>query len=142
MAKLRHVAVVVDDLEASARFYEKTFEMKRAHEVKNVAIYLSDGIMNLALLNYKTVNRPGADTADGRRGIHHLGFRVADLKESQAQIEAAGGTYCFDLGDPKGMNFERKFRDPEGHIFDISEKGWYGALDERIDAKVPEVAPA
>ncbi len=32
------------------------------------------------------------------------------------------------------MNFERKFTDPEGILFDISEKGWYGALDETMSA--------
>ncbi|HXQ52647.1 MAG TPA: VOC family protein [Stellaceae bacterium] len=138
MAKLRHVAVVVRDLETATRFYERIFDMKRAHEVKNTAIYLTDGVMNLALLNYDVVNRPGSKTADGRVGIHHLGFRVADMKATQAEIEANGGQYAFDLGDPNGMNFERKFLDPEGMIFDISEKGWYGALDEAIaQAKEP-----
>jgi catechol 2,3-dioxygenase-like lactoylglutathione lyase family enzyme len=139
MAKLRHVAVVVRDLEKATRFYEQIFDMKRAFEVKNTAIYLTDGTMNLALLNYDVVNRAGSKTADGRVGIHHLGFRVEDMKEVQAQIEALGGTYAFDLGDPNGMNFERKFLDPEGMIFDISEKGWYGALDESI-ADVPAKA--
>lgn len=132
MAKLRHVAVVVRDLEKATRFYEQIFDMKRAFEVKNTAIYLTDGTMNLALLNYDVVNRPGSKTADGRVGIHHLGFRVEDMKEAQAQIEAMGGTYAFDLGDPDGMNFERKFLDTEGMIFDISEKGWYGALGDTI----------
>ena len=140
MGKLRHVAVVVRDLEAATQFYEKIFDMKRAFEVKNTAVYLSDGVMNLALLNYDTVNRPGSKTADGRVGIHHLGFRVEDMKATQAQIEEAGGQYCFDLGDPDGMNFERKFRDPEGAIFDISEKGWYGALDEAA-APAPRKLP-
>ncbi len=135
MAKLRHVAVVVRDLEKATCFYEQIFEMKRAFEVKNTAVYLTDGTMNLALLNYDVVNRPGSKTADGRLGIHHLGFRVEDMQAAQAQIEAMGGSYAFDLGDPKGMNFERKFLDPEGMIFDISEKGWYGALDEAMAAK-------
>jgi catechol 2,3-dioxygenase-like lactoylglutathione lyase family enzyme len=139
MGKLRHVALVVQNLEESARFYETVFDMRRAFEVKGVAVYLTDGIMNLAVLNYQTVNRAGAPTADGVRGTHHFGFRVADLAASQAQIEALGGQYCFDLGDPEGMNFERKFRDPEGVIFDISEKGWYGALAEN-DALAPAAA--
>jgi catechol 2,3-dioxygenase-like lactoylglutathione lyase family enzyme len=130
MGKLRHVALVVQNLEESARFYEAAFEMRRAFEVEGVAIYLTDGIMNLAVLNYEKVNREGAPTADGVRGTHHFGFRVADLAASQERIEALGGKYCFDLGDPNGMNFERKFRDPEGIIFDISEKGWYGAFTE------------
>jgi catechol 2,3-dioxygenase-like lactoylglutathione lyase family enzyme len=139
MGKLRHVALVVQNLEESARFYETVFDMRRAFEVEGVAIYLTDGIMNLAVLNYQTVNRAGAPTADGVRGTHHFGFRVADLAASRERIEALGGQYCFDLGDPNGMNFERKFRDPEGIIFDISEKGWYGALSED-DALAPAVA--
>jgi lactoylglutathione lyase len=137
MGKLRHLAIVVKDLEASCRFYETCFDMKRAFTARNMAVYLTDGVMNLAVLAYDAVNRPGAATADGRLGIHHFGFRVDDLKESQARIEAAGGQYCFDFGDPKGMNFERKFTDPEGILFDISEKGWFGALDEATKSKEP-----
>ena len=140
MAKLRHLAIVVKDLEASVRFYEKCFDMKRAFSGGAHAVYLTDGVMNLALLSYASVNRPGSPTADGRLGIHHFGFRVDDMKETQALIEATGGQYSFDFGDPNGMNFERKFTDPEGILFDISEKGWYGALDEAARAKEPEPA--
>ena len=138
MGKLRHLAIVVKDLEASCRFYEKCFDMKRAFQAGNAAVYLTDGMMNLALLSYDSVNRPGSPTADGRLGIHHFGFLVDDLKESQALVEAAGAQYAFDFGDPKGMNFERKFHDPEGNLFDISEKGWFGALAEAAKAKEPE----
>jgi catechol 2,3-dioxygenase-like lactoylglutathione lyase family enzyme len=140
MGKLRHLAIVVKDLEASCRFYETCFDMKRAFTAGNMAVYLTDGVMNLAVLSYDTVNRPGAATADGRLGIHHFGFLVDDLKESQARIEASGGQYSFDFGDPKGMNFERKFTDPEGILFDISEKGWYGALGEAVKEKAKEPA--
>jgi catechol 2,3-dioxygenase-like lactoylglutathione lyase family enzyme len=141
MGKLRHVALVVQNLEESAKFYETVFDMKRAYEVKDVAVYLTDGVMNLAILNYAKTNREGAPTADGVKGTHHFGFRVSDLAESQEKIEALGGQYCFDLGDPKGMNFERKFRDPEGIIFDISEKGWYGALDETASPALEPATP-
>jgi catechol 2,3-dioxygenase-like lactoylglutathione lyase family enzyme len=140
MGKLRHLAIVVKDLEASSRFYEKIFDMKRAFVVQDRAIYLTDGVMNLALLNYTNTNRPGAQTADGRHGIHHFGFRVEDFKETEAALEAAGATYAFDLGDAKGMNYERKWKDPEGILFDISEKGWYGALDETLQEKEPALS--
>jgi len=141
MAKLRHLAIVVKDMEASARFYEKVFEMKRAFVVKDRAIYLTDGLMNLAVLAYANTNRPGAQTADGRHGIHHFGFRIADFKETEAALEAAGASYAFDLGDPTGLNYERKWRDPEGILFDVSEKGWYGALDETVAEKAQEKEP-
>ena len=53
MAKLRHLAIVVNDLEASACFYEKIFDMTRAYESAGRAIYLTDGVMNLALLEQR-----------------------------------------------------------------------------------------
>lgn len=129
MAKLRHLALVVRDLEATAKFYEENFEMKRVLGSK-AAIYLSDGLMNLAILSYDAVNKPGAQTADGRLGLHHFGFRVEDMKATQERLESSGARYCYDFGNPDSMNFERKFLDPEGTMFDISEKGWFGALDE------------
>jgi len=52
---------------------------------------------------------------------------VDDLAETQKRIEAAGGKFFFDLGnDAEKENFERKFKDPDGIIFDISKKGWQG----------------
>jgi catechol 2,3-dioxygenase-like lactoylglutathione lyase family enzyme len=126
MAKLRHLAIVVNDLDASAAFYEKLFEMKRAHEVAGRVVYLTDGTMNLALLssaNARSAGRP----AGAEHGVHHFGFCVDDFARIESELAAAGATYACDLGDPDGMNYERKWLDPEGILFDVSEKGWYGA---------------
>lgn len=126
MAKLRHLAVVVHDLEASAAFYERIFEMKRAYEVKDRAVYLTDGVVNLALLS--SANTSSARTAAGAvHGLSHFGFHVDDVAAIEQALAAAGATYSHDLGDPAGMNYERKWLDPEGILFDVSEKGWYGA---------------
>src|SRR5262249_57944244 len=57
-------------------------------------------------------------------GIHHFGFQCDDLEAQQKKIEAAGGKFFFDLGDPDDDDFERKFKDPNGIIFDINWKGW------------------
>ncbi len=130
MGKLRHLAIIVKDLEASAQFYEKNLEMKRVKNVPNAAVYLSDGVMNLALLNYDLVNRPGSKTADGVVGLHHFGFKVDDLDGTGEKIKESGGVYCYEFGEPDSLNYERKFRDPEGNMFDISDKGWFGALNE------------
>ena len=32
MAKLRHIALIVSDVEASARFYEQAFDLKRVEQ--------------------------------------------------------------------------------------------------------------
>ena len=121
MAKLRHIAVAVNDLEKAAAFYEKVFGLERVgeeHLEMGSGIYLSDGVINLALLKYKNATASGA---------HHFGFQVDDLEATRKRIESAGGKFFFSLGDSKEQaNFEMKFKDPEGVVFDISEKGWVG----------------
>jgi catechol 2,3-dioxygenase-like lactoylglutathione lyase family enzyme len=130
MAQLRHFALVVRDLERSAKFYETVFDLKRVgHETLDFAsaIYLSDGTINLALLNYFGKRGSGLDDAKSFVGAHHFGFQIDDIAATQKRIEEAGGTFFFDLGDDQEKeNFERKFKDPDGIIFDISKKGWLG----------------
>jgi lactoylglutathione lyase len=129
-ARLRHFAVVVRDLERSAKFYEGVFGLKRVGQETldfAAAIYLSDGVINLALLNYFGKRGSGLDDSKNYVGAHHFGFQVDDLAETQKKIEAMGGKFFFDLGnDVEKENFERKFKDPDGVIFDISNKGWQG----------------
>ena len=55
MARLRHFAVCVRDLEKSAKFYHDVFDLKEVgRETIEIgsAIYMSDGVINLALLNF------------------------------------------------------------------------------------------
>lgn len=131
MARLRHFAIVVRDLDKSAQFYETVFELKRVGREDlefASAVYLSDGVINLALLNYRGERGSGLKDAKSFVGAHHFGFQVDDIAATQKRIEAAGGQFFFDLGeDQEKENFERKFKDPDGIIFDISRKGWLGA---------------
>jgi catechol 2,3-dioxygenase-like lactoylglutathione lyase family enzyme len=56
MAKLRHIALTVPDPEKAAKFYIEAFGLKRVGETDWAGasgVYLSDGVMNLALLRYK-----------------------------------------------------------------------------------------
>jgi predicted enzyme related to lactoylglutathione lyase len=90
---------------------------------------MSDGVINLALLNF--AGAAGSKASDlknpgGYVGAHHFGFQVDDLAETQRRIEANGGKFFFDLGEERHGNFERKFKDPDGVIFDISKHGWQG----------------
>jgi predicted enzyme related to lactoylglutathione lyase len=132
MARLRHFAVCVNDLDKAAEFYQSVFDLKRiGREDLEIgsAIYMSDGVINLALLNFK--GRRGSEASDlkdpsGFVGAHHFGFQVDDLADTQKRIEAHGGKFFFDLGDERHGNFERKFKDPDGVIFDISKDGWEG----------------
>jgi predicted enzyme related to lactoylglutathione lyase len=124
-ARIRHIALCVKDIKATADFYEKAFGLKRT-EIKEGKTawncYMSDGEVNLALLQYK--GEEGSGVPKGWTGIHHFGFQCDDLPAQQKQVEKAGGKFFYDLGDPHDEGFERKFKDPNGIVFDINWKGW------------------
>jgi catechol 2,3-dioxygenase-like lactoylglutathione lyase family enzyme len=132
MAKLRHIAITVPDPWKAAEFYMRVFGMKKVGETdwENAkGVYLSDGVINLALLNYKTEKAAGKR---GRKfvGVHHFGFWVDDVKASQKAIEAAGGKHWMGEPSDDGGFYEVKFHDPDGLVVDITENGWTGATKE------------
>ena len=66
MAKIRHIAVKVEDQEKTADFYKQTFGMTEAwrgpvRDDGKRAIYLTDGYINMAVLPAR----------GGREGIPH-----------------------------------------------------------------------
>lgn len=115
MAKLRHIAMAVDDIQKTATFYEQAFDMRRVRE-SDVAVMLSDGVVSLAIIDAnKNVN------AENRKGLHHFGFTVDEMESGAAQVEKAGAVYHGQIrnigGGPKS---ERKYRDPNGLPFDVA----------------------
>lgn len=124
-ARIRHIALCVKDIEATADFYEKAFGLKRTPIREGATAwncYMSDGEVNLALLQYKS--EVGSGVPKDFVGIHHFGFQCDDLPAQQKKVEAAGGEFFFDLGEPEDEGFERKFKDPNGIVFDLNWKGW------------------
>ena len=127
MAKLRHIAMQVPDLEKAAAFYERCFELKRVHSAESPvgnAIMLSDGIMNLTLLHFPG-GKGGQLNGPEWAGLHHFGFVVEDAEATRAEIEASGGKYFMRLPAYPGVDAEDKFKDPHGVVFDISEHDWH-----------------
>ncbi len=136
--KLRHIAISVPDPKKAAEFYINAFGMTKVAEVNAPAadgVYLTDGTINMALLRYKQDEWVGEGKTKDWFGVHHFGFWVDDVEESQKNIEAAGGKWF--MGEMAGDNifYELKFCDPNGNIFDVSHNGWGGA---RKDGPPPE----
>lgn len=140
MARLRHIALSVDDPWKTADFYEEAFEMKRVGETDSAlaqGVYVSDGVITVALLKYKTDEWAGYVKGEDERGkdyvgLHHLGFWVDDIAETEEKIEGAGGKYF--QGRPDGPEpttfYEMKFRDPNGVIIDVTHLGWSGSMKD------------
>ena len=125
MAKLRHIAVSVPDLETAARFYESVFDMKRMSE-NDIAINLSDGVMNMTILKFPTDEMAGDERGKDFVGLHHIGFIVEDADEAGSRVVENGGSFQGEAPGPAGRNAEFKFHDPNGIVFDISQHGWLG----------------
>ena len=128
MAKLRHIALSVSDPEAAACFFEQAFGMKRAGNAMR-GVYMTDGVMNVALLNFKDETVPGYAGLKDVRGVIHFGMWVDDLDAAEARVKAAGGTYLTGRKetDPN-VFYEVKYRMPDGIVFDLTESGWKGAV--------------
>jgi methylmalonyl-CoA/ethylmalonyl-CoA epimerase len=69
MAKMRHIALIVPDPEAAAKFFESAFDLKRAGNARR-GVYLSDGTINIALLKQE---------GNEKVGLYHFGMWVDDL---------------------------------------------------------------
>ena len=99
-------------------------------------MFLTDGHINLAILNWKT--EQDADVgANGPNysGIHHLGFQVEDLDEACAKLEKVQGQRLTQkegldraMGPRGPRNFEMKWAGPDGVVMDISHTGWDGTV--------------
>ena len=133
MAKLRHIAISVPDPEASAQFFEQAFGMWRAGNAQR-GIYMSDGVVNVALLDFKDEPVPGG-FPKGYAGIIHFGMWVDNLEADSAKIDAAGGTYLTGRKETNpNVYYEVKYKSPDNVVFDITESGWKGAVKDVVPA--------
>ena len=138
MEKLRHIALSVSDPEAAATFFEQAFGMTRAGRAMR-GWYMTDGVMNVALLNFKDEAVPGYEKLKDVRGVIHFGIWVDNLEEAEKKVIAAGGTYLTGRKetDPN-VFYEVKYRTPDGIVFDITESGWKGAVKEVAPLSEPK----
>ena len=129
-ARLRHIAISVADVAAAQKFFENAFGMTKAGDAGR-GVFMTDGTMNVALLDYKGGKIPDMNNDKPLIGTIHFGMWVDDLAEAEAQATAAGAVYL--RGRPTEAtksNYEVKFRDPTGILFDLSAGGWKGAVKE------------
>ena len=92
MAKLRHIALTVPDPEKAAKFYMEAFGLKRVGETDWAGasgVYLSDGVINIALLRYKSEEMAG-HRGRGFVGVHHFGFIVEDVAAARRRSRPRG----------------------------------------------------
>ena len=75
---------------------------------KRVRIYLSDGDLNLAILNFKSDAVAGVERGKQWSGIHHIGFEVESLEAIAEKLAAAGSVPRDDVNRALGVGHGRR----------------------------------
>ncbi|MBI3302796.1 MAG: VOC family protein [Deltaproteobacteria bacterium] len=134
MAKLKHVALCIKDARGTAAFFKKFFEMtvvEQADTAEYAYAFLTDGDMDLALLQFKTeelARKAGVESGRDYVGVHHIGFLVDDPRAMYRRLKEGGAEIPLPLGamTGPGVYFDFKVRDPNGILIDVGH-GWPGA---------------
>jgi len=127
--KLRHLAMSVEDPFATAEFYMKAFDLDKVGETDSPlarGVYLSDGTMNLAILAFKNDYWAGHG-GKKKFGLHHFGFEVDDIEDTEMEILGAGGENFASRpteGKVSTVLFEKKYYDPNGVMVETASAGW------------------
>lgn len=120
MARIRHLAILTEDVDKLVKFYTSMFGLKIVHGV-GTATYLSDGHINLAIIPIgpeREIEGPQL-----RPGINHFGFEVENVDTLREACNELNASAAIDKRPP---NREAEFRvlDPDGNPIDLSQHGW------------------
>jgi len=125
--RIRHVALSVEDPWETAEFYKAAVGLQEVMEIDGAlaeGVFLTDGVVNLAILHFKS-DEASQGTGVDYVGIHHIGFWVDDVVEQGKIVRNTGATWIMgDTNNPNG--YEVKHTDLNGIIFDIAAHGWAG----------------
>jgi catechol 2,3-dioxygenase-like lactoylglutathione lyase family enzyme len=149
MSKIKHIAIATQDADATAKFYIEVMGLTEVGKVNSpnaTGYYLSDGNVNLAILDFKNDQVTGAEYGVGYSGIHHIGFEVENLGEIAAKLQDAGSKPREEINQALGIgmdkarhsNVEVKYQAPDGVIIDVSETGWVGTRG--LEELAPKIA--
>ncbi len=127
MPKITHLSLKVADLETTSRFYETVFGFRHVNTLHrkgergaHVSRHLTDGTMDLTLMQYEHEDADEADFSGPAPCIHHFGIEVDDVDAFAAALTAAGGEILSAPG-----KLPVKFRAPGGPVAEIVPRGRY-----------------
>ncbi|NRA83858.1 MAG: VOC family protein [Gammaproteobacteria bacterium] len=133
---LSHVAMASSNPEKSRDFFVNVMGWSVAGVVasRNAnGFYVTDGHINLAILNFKNGPAAGKEFEQGYVGLHHLGFQCDDIENMVNGFISEGYQPRHDVNLAQGLgknpakdNAEYKMNGPENIMIDVSERGWVG----------------
>ena len=118
---LTHIAVVVADLQRTAKFYQTVFDMEIMYNEKDFLQLTTPGTNDILVFEKSNSSEIGKTA-----GIAHFGFRLRSAKDIQLiekKIREAGGKIK-DQGEFVPGSPYIFFLDPDGYEIEV----WYEVL--------------
>ena len=119
---IRHIAVLTENWDREAKFYQTIFGMKKITngmtdekgEYNKDRGHLSDGVIGLALLQ----RQPGS-----RSGLDHFGFAVESVQVVRDRIKQSYPDIYIHESQSHVPFAGLRGHDPDGNQYDLSQKG-------------------
>ncbi len=120
LTEIDHVAIAVRDLDAAVAWYEQTFGATVAHRERVESDGVEEALIKVAdsyiqLLTPTRADSPVAKYLDQKgEGLHHVGYRVADVSAVLASYQASGGRSIDAHARPGSRGTTVAFLHPKG----------------------------
>ena len=118
MARIEHVAVFANDLEAVRAFYQDAFGLRVVQDNSNAPVrgyFLADG----GGTSLEVIERPRGEPAVETRFACHVAFWVDDYGAAKADLERRGARFESET-EIRNDSFQTGFcRDPDGNRVQI-----------------------
>ena len=121
--KIDHLAIRVDDLEAAGEFYEGVLgftDVRQGHTRDHYSRHLTDGRIDVALVQYDRDAASRESEVGGGPCIHHFGVSVDDVDAWTDRITALG---CEIISKPGVVPV--KFIAPGGVVMEFAPSGHF-----------------
>ena len=127
LTEIDHVAIAVNDLEAAIEYYREAYGAEVAHREVVESEGVDEALIKVAesYIQLTTGTRP--DSAITKflekrgEGMHHIGYRVDDVREALAAAVAAGGRAIDTEPRPGSRGTTVAFIHPKGSFGTLIE---------------------
>jgi len=127
LTEIDHVAIAVRDLEAAIDYYQRAFGAAVDHRETVESDRVEEALLKVAesyvqLMTPTRDDSPVAKYLDKRgEGLHHIGYRVADIDAAYASMLAAGATAIDAAPRPGSRGTTVAFFHPKGNFGTLIE---------------------
>jgi catechol 2,3-dioxygenase-like lactoylglutathione lyase family enzyme len=120
MARIRHLAILTEDVERLVKFYTNSFGLNVVKGV-GTATYLTDGHINLAIIPIGPERKDRGQSPEG--GHQPFRFRGGERRCHGPRLQTVGRIDGVEKRPPD-REAEYRVYDPDGNPIDLSQHGW------------------